>query len=118
MTDESNVLGRIIVSPKAIATIASQSALQSYGVVGMASKNIVDGIAQALVRDPRHGVQVSTSDEQITIDLFIIVEYQTRVSSVAESVANIVHYQVERSLGMPVKAVNVHVQGLRISSKD
>ncbi|MCK4741542.1 MAG: Asp23/Gls24 family envelope stress response protein [Anaerolineales bacterium] len=117
MTDESNVLGRIIVSPKAIATIASQSALQSYGVVGMASKNIVDGIAQALVRDPRHGVQVSTSDDQITIDLFIIVEYQTRVSSVAESVANIVHYQVERSLGMPVKAVNVHVQGLRISSK-
>jgi uncharacterized alkaline shock family protein YloU len=61
MTDESNVLGRIIVSPKAIATIASQSALQSYGVVGMASKNIVDGIAQALVRDPRHGVQVSKS---------------------------------------------------------
>ncbi|TET99051.1 MAG: Asp23/Gls24 family envelope stress response protein [Anaerolineales bacterium] len=117
MTDESNVLGRIIVSPKAIATIASQSALQSYGVVGMASKNIVDGIAQALVRDPRHGVQVSTSDDQITIDLFIIVEYQTRVSSVAESVANIVHYQVEKSLGMPVKAVNVHVQGLRISSK-
>ncbi len=118
MTDESNVHGRIIVSPKAIATIASQSAMQSYGVVGMASKNIVDGIAQALVRDPRHGVQVSTADDQITIDLFIIVEYQTRVSSVAESVANIVHYQVERSLGMPVKAVNVHVQGLRISSRD
>ncbi len=118
MTDESNVHGRIIVSPKAIATIVAQSALQSYGVVGMASKNIVDGIAQALVRDPRHGVQVSTADDQITIDLFIIVEYQTRVSSVAESVANIVHYQVERSLGMPVKAVNVHVQGLRISSRD
>jgi uncharacterized alkaline shock family protein YloU len=118
MTHESNVHGRIIVSPKAIATIASQAALQSYGVVGMASKNIVDGIAQALVRDPRHGVQVSTSDDQITIDLFIIVEYQTRVSSVAASVANIVHYQVEKSLGMPVKAVNVRVQGLRTSNRD
>jgi uncharacterized alkaline shock family protein YloU len=118
MTDESNVHGRIIVSPKAIATIAAQSAMQSYGVVGMASKNIVDGIAQALVHDPRHGVQVIISDDQITIDLFIIVEYQTRVSSVATSVANIVHYQVEKTLGMPVKAVNVHVQGLRISSRD
>ena len=78
---------------------------------------IVDGITQALVRDPRHGVQVSTSDDQITIDLYIIVEYQTRISSVAASVANTVHYQVERSLGMPVKAVNVHVQGLRVSSR-
>ena len=118
MPDESNVLGRIIISPKAIATIASQAALQSYGVVGMASKNIVDGIAQALVRDPRHGVQVNISDDQITIDLFIIVEYQTRISSVAASVANLVHYQVEKALGMPVQAVNVHVQGLRISSRD
>lgn len=118
MTDESNVLGRIIVSPKAIATIASQAALQSYGVVGMASKNIVNGITQAIVRDPRHGVQVTIAEDQITIDLFIIVEYQTRVSTVAASVANLVLYQVERSLGLPVKAVNVHVQGLRISSKD
>ena len=60
MTGETNSLGRIEISPNAIATIASQAALQSYGVVGMAPKNVVDGLTNTLrvTRDPRHGVEV------------------------------------------------------------
>jgi uncharacterized alkaline shock family protein YloU len=115
MTGETTVLGTISISPKAIATIVSHAAVQSYGVVGMASKNIVDGIAHALAYDPSHGVEVNSGEDEIRIDLYIIVEYGTRISSVATSVANAVRYQVERALGMPVSAVNVHVQGLRVS---
>jgi uncharacterized alkaline shock family protein YloU len=29
-----------------------------------------------------------------------------------------VRYHVEKALGMPVNAINVHVQGLRISNDD
>jgi uncharacterized alkaline shock family protein YloU len=118
MTGETTVLGTISISPKAIATIASHAAVQSYGVVGMASKNFVDGIAHAIAFDPSHGVEVHAGDNEIEIDLFIIVEYGTRISSVATSVANAVRYQVERALGMPLNAVNVHVQGLRVSDTD
>jgi uncharacterized alkaline shock family protein YloU len=118
MTGESTNLGKISISPRAIATIASHSALQSYGVVGMASRNLVDGIAQALARDPRHGVEVKVIDDQIVIDIFVIVEYGTRISSVATSVANSARYRVERAIGMPVAAVNVHVQDLRVSHTD
>lgn len=115
MTDQPGALGTITISRRAIATIASQAALQSYGVVGMAAKGLVDGIAHAIAQDPRHGVNVEVVDGQLVIDLFIIIEYGTRISSVAISVANATHYQLERSLGMPVAAVNVHVQDLRIS---
>jgi uncharacterized alkaline shock family protein YloU len=118
MTGESTVFGTISISPKAIATIVSRAAGQSYGVVGMASKNIVDGLAHALAYDPSHGVEVQAGENEIKIDLYIIIEYGTRISSVATSVANSVRYQVERSLGMPVSAVNVHVQGLRVSDTD
>ena len=118
MADEASNLGRITISPRAIATIASQAALQSYGVVGMASKSIVDGIAQALAQDPRHGIEVKAIDDSLIIDVFIIIEFGTRISSVATSVANAVHYQVERALGMTVTSVNVHVQDLRISDLD
>jgi uncharacterized alkaline shock family protein YloU len=118
MTGEDTTLGRITITPRAIATIAAQATLRSYGVVGMASKNLMDGIAQALARDPRHGVEVSTQGDQVTIDLFVIVEYGTRISEVAESVAQSVRFQVERAIGLPVAAVNVHVQDLRISSPD
>jgi len=115
MTNEITSTGSIHVSPQAIATIAYQSALRSYGVVGMASKNVVDGLAQMLVNDPTHGVEVDYIDEHINIDIYIIVEYGTRIKSVANSVANTVRYHVEKALGLPLNEINVHVQGLRIS---
>ena len=118
MTTETNPLGSIEVSPDAIATIASQAVLHTYGVVGMAPKNKVDGIANRLTRDPRHGVEVALAGETININLFIIVEYGTRISSVAGSVANAVRFQVEKALGQAIGDVNVHVQGLRVSGPD
>lgn len=118
MTQENNPLGSIEVSPAAIATIASQAVLHTYGVVGMAPKNMVDGLASRLTRDPRLGVDVVLDDGIIDINLYIVVEYGTRISSVAGSVANAVRFQVEKALGQPIGDVNVHVQGLRVSGPD
>ncbi len=118
MTDELTPIGSIHVSPKAIATIAYQAVIQSYGVVGMSSKNLVNGLAHVLVKDPTRGVDVHFENDQIDIDLYIVVEYGTRIKSVAASVANTVRYNVEKSLGLPVNQVNVHVQGLRVSDID
>jgi uncharacterized alkaline shock family protein YloU len=118
MTQEPNPLGNIEISPNAIATIASQAVLESYGVVAMASKNVVDGLTNRIAPDPRHGIEVLVDDDEITINVFIVVEYGTRISSVANSVANTVRFHVERALGMPVGDINVHVQGLRVSNTD
>ncbi|MEW6568291.1 MAG: Asp23/Gls24 family envelope stress response protein [Chloroflexota bacterium] len=118
MNEGDNLLGRILISPRAIATIACQAALRSYGVAGMAPRNLVQGITHALARDPRHGVEVRSVDGQIVIDLYVIVEYGTRISSVAASVANTVRYQVEKALGTPIAAINVNVLDLRVSHTD
>lgn len=117
-TGESGVLGKISISPHAIATIAYQAACQSYGVVGMAPRNLMNGLAQALSQDPTRGVSVRASDQDIEIDVFIVVEYGTRIASVASSVANAVKYQVEKCIGLPVTRVDVHVQDLRVSDTD
>jgi uncharacterized alkaline shock family protein YloU len=118
MSHEINPLGSIEVSPAAIATIASLAVLRTYGVVGMAPKNRVDGIANRLTRDPRQGVEVLLEGDDIVINLYIIVEYGTRISSVASSVANAVRFQVEKALDRSIRDVNVHVQGLRVSNPD
>jgi len=118
MSNEHTPLGSIRISPRAIATIAYHAALQSYGVVGLASKNIVEGLANVLVKDPTHGVDVTYDGQNISIDIYVIIEYGTRIKSVASSVRNTIHYNVEKALGMPVEQVNVHVQGLRISDPD
>ena len=116
MTKENTPMGDIQISKQAIATIAYQAVQRSYGVVGLASKNIADELAHALVKDPTHGIDVEYKDQEINIDIFIIIEYGTRIKSVAASVANTVRYQVEKSLGIPVNEINIHVQGLRISN--
>lgn len=118
MSEKPIPIGSIHISPRVIATIAYHAARQSYGVVGLTSKSIVNGLTKALVKDPTHGVEVQFDGENITIDLYVIIEYGTRIKSVASSVGSTVQYQVEKTLGMPVKEVNVHVQGLRVSDID
>ncbi len=118
MDSEDSQLGRVTISPRAIATIAYQAARQSYGVVGLTSKNLVEGITQVIVKDPSHGIEVKYDGQKITIDIYVIIEYGTRIKSVANSVSNTVRFNVEKALGMPVEKVNVHVRGLRVSDTD
>ena len=107
--------GRIEVSPRAIASIANEAVLTCYGVVGTAAKDLTAGIVNVLSRDSKRGIEVHVEDGQITIDVYVIVEYGTRIAAVARSVMNVVKFSVERALGIPVAAVNVHVEGLRVS---
>lgn len=118
MTNEETNLGSIHVSQRAIATIAYHAACASYGVVGLAPKNIVSGLSNVLVKDPTRGVKVHYDGNKINIDVYIIIEYGTRIKSVASSVGNTIRFQVEKALGIPVNQVNVHVQGLRVSELD
>jgi uncharacterized alkaline shock family protein YloU len=113
-----NVPGKIHISHQAIASIASESALSSYGVVGLAAKNFAENLSRVLIKDPNLGVDISFTNNAIVLDLFIVVEYGTRIKSVASSVAENIKYNVEHATGLIVKAVNIHVRGLRISNTD
>jgi uncharacterized alkaline shock family protein YloU len=92
--------------------------LGCYGVVGMASTTLRDGIAVLLGREASsRGVQVKVSDDVIVIDLYVIIEYGTRITTVAHNIMDAVKYAVERALGADIAQVNVHVQGLRVSGE-
>jgi uncharacterized alkaline shock family protein YloU len=118
MGEETTSLGGIHISPNAVATIAYHATLQSYGVVGLAHKNLADGLVKTIARDPSRGISVNYNGEVLDIEIHIIVEYGTRINSVAESVANTVRFRVEKALGLKVNMINVHVAGLRVSNTD
>ena len=113
-----HISGRIEVSPNAIASLAAQAVLECYGVVGMASPHLAGdarGLAELLHIEQRNrGVAVRFNDDEITIDLYVILQYGTRISTVADEMMQSVKFAVERSLGRPISAVNVHVQGLHV----
>ncbi len=114
---EESFLGKIEVSPRAIASIAGQAILECYGVVGMAAQHPRDDFAELLPGPHfRRGVDVHYVDGRIIVDLFVIIEYGTRISEVTQGIKNRVKFTVERLTGLPVQEVNVHVQGLRVSA--
>jgi uncharacterized alkaline shock family protein YloU len=114
---EEPYLGKIEVSPQAIASIAGQAVLECYGVVGMAAKHIQDDLIEILPGSNfRRGVDVRVIKGEIIIDLYVVIEYGTRVSQVAQGIKNRVKFTIERATGLPVAEVNVHVQGLRVSN--
>ena len=112
--------GKIEVTTRAVATVAAKAVYECYGVVGMASKTLRDGLAVVLQRDnPHRGIEVRFIDRgNIVIDLYVVVEYGVRISEVAHSVMSSVKFAVERSLELPVVQVNVNVQGVRVSNVD
>src|SRR5262245_22623536 len=108
--------GKIEVAPRAIATITARAVTQCYGVVGMAPRNLRQGVAQVLRREDMHtGIEVLLGEDTLEITLYVIIEYGTRIAEVARNVQEHVRYTVEHALGLPVHKVNVRVQGLRVS---
>lgn len=114
MHDDSN-LGRIEVAPSAIATLAAEAVKECYGVVGMGSRSLLTDIAGSLQRNAPRGVDIQLDDNRVIVDVYVIVEYGTRITEVAGGVMRRVRFTLENTLGIPVEAVNVHVQGLRVS---
>ncbi len=111
-------MGKIEVSPLAVASLASEAVLGCYGVVGLAAAGTLrDGLVEILQRDATHrGVEVRVRDGGIIVDLYVVIEYGTRISEVTHNVMEAVKFRLERALGMPINEVNVHVQDLRVSS--
>ncbi|SRR6056297_813636 len=110
-----NEYGQIMISDDVIARIAGMAAIESYGIVGMVSKNMVrDSFVELLGRDNvSKGVEIDSEDEEgLIINLYAIFAYGVRVSEVAYNIMRKVKYILESIVGVKVKSVNIHVEGV------
>jgi uncharacterized alkaline shock family protein YloU len=111
-----NDYGTITIENEVIARVAGLAAMDCYGVVGMAAKNVKDGIVQLLRRESlTKGIQFSGDQEALAFDLHIIVEYGTNISAIAETLMETVKYKVEETIGLHVGRVNIFVEGVRVN---
>ena len=108
-------LGEILVNTDVIAKYAGSAAVECFGVVGMASIKMKDGLAKLLrMENLNQGVDVLIEENKITINLHIIVSYGVSISAVAENLIGNVRYKVEEFSGLSVVKVNVFVEGVRV----
>lgn len=112
----SNENGDIIIENEVIAQYAGQAALGCFGIVGMATISMKDGIAKLLKGDSiTKGVNVIIDeDNNIDINFHIIVAYGVSISTVCDNLINTVKYSVEEMTGMSVNNINIFVEGVRV----
>ncbi|MCH4207085.1 MAG: Asp23/Gls24 family envelope stress response protein [Solobacterium sp.] len=108
--------GNINVSSDAVASLVGGVITECYGVVGMASRQLVkDGWAELLKKDNyTRGVVVRRTENGLTVDLYIIVSFGVKISEVAQEAQKKVKYVLEKSLSQEIEAVNVFVQGVHV----
>ena len=108
-------LGHITIDEEVIAKYAGMNAVECFGIVGMASVNMKDGLVRLLKKDNiTKGVSVKVCDNKIRIDFHIIVVYGVSIATVTENLIQNVKYKVESLTDMTVDAINIYVEGVRI----
>ena len=111
-----NQFGEVRIDSEVIAKYAGATAVECFGIVGMATINMKDGLVKLLKRESlTRGVNVSYDENnKLIIDFHVIVAYGVSISTVADNLVHNVKYKVEEFTGLKVGRINVYVEGVRI----
>ena len=111
----NNKMGQIQIDTDVIALYAGTTAVECFGIVGMAAVSMKAGLVKLLKRESlTHGINVTINDNAIEIDFHVIVSYGVSISTVADNLIESVKYKVEEFTGMPVEKINIFVEGVRV----
>ena len=112
----STEFGEVLIDEAVIAKYAGTTAVECFGIVGMAAVSMTDGLVKLLKKDSiTKGISVNIGEgNNVTIDFHVIVSYGVNISSVADNLIENVKYKVEDFTGLKVSKINVYVEGVRI----
>ena len=113
-SDKDEKTNQIKISDDVIAICAANATLKTSGVADLSS-GFSDTISKNILgRDPRYtGIKVEQKDDGVEIDVFAEVSYGAKIPEVAWDIQENVKMAVGETTGLVVKAVNIHIQGVR-----
>lgn len=112
----SNENGYINYSDEVLGKLVGLSTMECYGVVGMVSRSAGEGFWELIrVENLSKGVKIKlTESEKLDIELYVMVEYGTKISVISNNIIQKVRYSIENYTGLEVGAVTVNVQAVRV----
>lgn len=117
LREEKNSLGSIRISEEVVSIIAGLAATQVPGVAGM-SGGVVGGLTEKLGRkNLTKGVKVEVGEKEAAVDLFMVVDFGSRIPEVAANIQDAVKQAIEKMTGLVVVEVNVNVQGVAFAQE-
>jgi len=110
-----NIAGNLHVANEVLADMVGNAAMECYGIVGMAAPSTVEGITRILSGSRlRRGVNVTTTDRGIHVDLYVVVEYGTNINTVSQNLVDQVSFVLDQYAQVPLDGIEVHVQGIKV----
>ena len=107
--------GEVSIDPRVVAKYAGSAAVECFGIVGMAAKNVKDGIVKLLNKESlTRGVNVKIVNNEINITFHVIVSYGVAIRTVCENLYSNVKYKLEDFTGLKVNNLNVVIEGVRV----
>lgn len=103
--------GTITYANEVIAIISGIAANEIEGIAGMVTSGGFGDII-GKNRNITRGVKVEVGTEEVSIDLYAIVEYGQPIQKVATEVQENVRKSIEAMTGLKVVRVDVHIQGV------
>ena len=112
MNPDGEPTGTITYANEVVAVIAGVAANEVEGVAGMCTAST--GISDVFSRNKNitKGVKVEVGTEEVSVDVYLNVEYGTPIQTAATNVQESVRKSIETMTGLHVVRVDVHVQGL------
>lgn len=115
--NKTSAKGTITLAEDVVATIAGIAAIGIAGVAGM-SGGLINGITEFLgKKSPSKGIKVEGNNGEVVANLQIVAEYGVSIPAVCETMQDNVKNDIERMTGLTVKAVNIHIHGIRLKEE-
>lgn len=107
--------GSLHVANEVLSDLVGYAAMECYGVVGMTAPNAADGIAKILPASRlRRGVVVNPTDEGLQVELYVVIEYGTNISTVSQNLVDQVTFALEEYARVPIASIEVHVEDVKV----
>ncbi|MBE5812982.1 MAG: Asp23/Gls24 family envelope stress response protein [Clostridiales bacterium] len=107
---EDNI--NLSISEEVIATIAEKVVLNVAGVFSLSG-----GLNVLGKKIGTQGIKVDISKKDISLDVYIVVNYGVKIPDIAWEIQDKVKKELENMTGMVVTTVNVHIQGINYETK-
>jgi len=116
-----HIPGLIQISNDVLADLSGYCALEVYGVVGMATPTLVEGVVQLLpAHKLRRGVRITANEPDadgvtsIDVDLYVVIEYGTNMAEVSRNLTERVRYVLTSQASVTIGRVDVHVLDVKV----
>ena len=118
LDQDQDSTGTITYANEVVAVIAGVAANEVEGIAGMCAANGISEVFSRNTKNVTRGIKVELGTEEVSVDIYLMIEYGTPIQTAAQNVQEGVRKAIETMTGLHVVRVDVHVQGVSFEKEN